>query len=232
MTRPIDEILEEQKAYYRARADEYDEWFYRRGRYDRGEPHNSDWFREVGEIEAALASLGPLGDVLEIAAGTGIWTTRLCEAAKNVVALDSSREVLNLNREKNKSDKILFECADIFEWQAPQKFDLVFFSLWLSHVPEEKFELFWSVVDSQLKPGGRWFLIDSLPDEFSRAYDHTITDKNDIAHRKLNDGRQFQVVKRFYEPEKLSERLRGLGWENKIRTTQRFFLFGSGKKSR
>ncbi len=29
-------ILEEQKAYYRARAAEYDEWFYREGRYDHG----------------------------------------------------------------------------------------------------------------------------------------------------------------------------------------------------
>ncbi len=32
----MDTILEEQKAYYRERAAEYDEWFYRQGRYDHG----------------------------------------------------------------------------------------------------------------------------------------------------------------------------------------------------
>lgn len=29
-------LLHHQIAYYRARATEYDEWFYRQGRYDRG----------------------------------------------------------------------------------------------------------------------------------------------------------------------------------------------------
>ena len=29
-------IIQQQIAYYRARAGEYDEWFYRIGRYDRG----------------------------------------------------------------------------------------------------------------------------------------------------------------------------------------------------
>jgi demethylmenaquinone methyltransferase/2-methoxy-6-polyprenyl-1,4-benzoquinol methylase len=75
-------------------------------------------------------------------------------------------------------------------------------------------------------------MIDSRPDEFSRAYDHTITDEKDIAHRKLNDGRSFQVVKRFYDREKLSERLAALGWQNSLSVTNRFFIFGSGTRSR
>jgi hypothetical protein len=32
-----EEVLSEQRAYYRGRAPEYDEWWQRRGRYDRGE---------------------------------------------------------------------------------------------------------------------------------------------------------------------------------------------------
>ena len=34
-------LLDEQMAYYRARADEYDEWFFREGRYDRGPEHRA-----------------------------------------------------------------------------------------------------------------------------------------------------------------------------------------------
>ena len=32
----MDEVLASQRAYYRARASEYDAWFLRQGRYDRG----------------------------------------------------------------------------------------------------------------------------------------------------------------------------------------------------
>jgi demethylmenaquinone methyltransferase/2-methoxy-6-polyprenyl-1,4-benzoquinol methylase len=41
-------ILANQIEYYRARAGEYDQWFLRQGRYDRGPSDNADWFREVG----------------------------------------------------------------------------------------------------------------------------------------------------------------------------------------
>ena len=41
------DILQQKIAYYRARAGEYDEWFYRVGRYDRGADWNARWFAEV-----------------------------------------------------------------------------------------------------------------------------------------------------------------------------------------
>lgn len=34
-------LLAEQLAYYRARAGEYDQWFLREGRYDRGPEHRA-----------------------------------------------------------------------------------------------------------------------------------------------------------------------------------------------
>jgi hypothetical protein len=47
-------ILEEQLEYYRARAGEYDEWFLREGRYERGPEHRDAWFDEVVQVETAL----------------------------------------------------------------------------------------------------------------------------------------------------------------------------------
>ena len=38
-------ILQQQIEYYRARANEYDQWFYRIGRYDRGTQNNQYWFK-------------------------------------------------------------------------------------------------------------------------------------------------------------------------------------------
>ena len=49
-------LLAEQIAYYRARATEYDEWFLRLGRYDRGEEQNRQWFAEVEQAREALES--------------------------------------------------------------------------------------------------------------------------------------------------------------------------------
>ena len=49
-------ILAEQVAYYRKRAGEYDEWWFRTGRYDHGEELNAAWHADVREVESALAS--------------------------------------------------------------------------------------------------------------------------------------------------------------------------------
>src|SRR5688500_69836 len=47
-------LLKEQIEYYRARANEYDEWAFRRGRYDRGPHHRAVWLAEVAAVERAL----------------------------------------------------------------------------------------------------------------------------------------------------------------------------------
>jgi hypothetical protein len=49
-----DGLLAEQRAYYRARAPEYDEWWQRRGRYDRGPDLAEEWDRQVAQVAAAL----------------------------------------------------------------------------------------------------------------------------------------------------------------------------------
>src|SRR6185437_12657679 len=96
-----DRLIEEQIAYYRERAGEYDEWFLRQGRYDRGPEHREDWFGEVAVVEAALEqSLATGGEVLELACGTGWWTSRLAARHQRVMAVDGSPEVIAINRER------------------------------------------------------------------------------------------------------------------------------------
>ena len=90
--------------------------------------------------------------MLELAAGTGIWTRKLVLLADRVVAADANAETLALNT----GDAELVR-ADVFEWEPAERFDLVFFSFWLSHVPEERFDEFWSLVGAALVPGGRVF---------------------------------------------------------------------------
>ena len=91
-------LLEEQRAYYRARAREYDSWWLREGRFDHGEQANARWFADVAALEEALERFGPSGDVLELACGTGLWTRHLVKHARRLVAVDASPEVLAINR--------------------------------------------------------------------------------------------------------------------------------------
>src|SRR5262245_16013201 len=100
MTTDLPEIVEEQKDYYRARAAEYDDWFYRRGAYDFGPEHTRQWGQEAELVRQTLYNLNLTGHVLEIAAGTRIWTQELIKNAAHVTALDSSPEVLQIKRLK------------------------------------------------------------------------------------------------------------------------------------
>jgi len=56
-----DKFLQEQIEYYRARANEYDEWFFRQGRYDRGPELNQRWFSEIELLRQALDKFKPAG---------------------------------------------------------------------------------------------------------------------------------------------------------------------------
>ena len=95
---PADSVLDHQLAYYRARAREYDDWWFRTGRYDRGPEANARWFAEVAELEAVVERFDPRGEVLELACGTGLWTKRLVGVADHLTAVDAAPEVLELNR--------------------------------------------------------------------------------------------------------------------------------------
>ena len=43
----------------------------------------------------------------------------------------------------------------------------------------------------------------------------------------LNDQREFHIVKVFHEPSILERRLNGGGWDGWVRSSGRFFLYGS-----
>ncbi len=211
----------EQKRYYAERAPEYDDWWYRRGRYELEPDALARWRADVAEAEAALEAFAPRGRALELAAGTGIWTRKLVRLAERVVAVDAHEETLALNT----TDAELLR-ADVFEWRPAERFDLVFFSFWLSHVPDERFDEFWGLVRDALEPDGRVFLVDSGAGDTA----HTGTDQADWEEtRSLADGRTFRIVKRRWRPQELAARVGRLGFELELRDTANgHFLVGGG----
>jgi demethylmenaquinone methyltransferase/2-methoxy-6-polyprenyl-1,4-benzoquinol methylase len=220
-------LLREQLDYYRARAAEYDEWFFRQGRYDRGPEHRTEWLGEVRVVETALQDALPSGEILELACGTGLWTRHLAEHHSHVLAVDASPEAIAINRQRVDSERVEYAVADLFTWTPPAaRFDAVFFGFWLSHVPPSHVDAFWAMVRSSLKPNGRVFFVDSLLDQASTARDHDRLDKSGMVRRRLNNGREFKIVKVYYEPPALERWLSDHGWVGSVRTSGRFFLYG------
>ncbi|HET8978540.1 MAG TPA: class I SAM-dependent methyltransferase [Solirubrobacteraceae bacterium] len=224
-----DTILSEQLEYYRARAYEYDKWWLREGRFDRGTEANARWFAQTTDLERALARFRPHGEVLELACGTGLWTRRLADYATHVTAVDAAPEVLAINRARVGDPTVTYIEADLFAWQPePGAYDACVFTFWLSHVPPDRFAPFWDRVGRALKPGGRVFFIDSARTEASTAADHRLPAEDETTMtRRLDDGREFQIIKRFYDPETLSAELATLGWECEVDTTGEFFIYGT-----
>lgn len=224
-----DTVLAEQLEYYRARAAEYDKWWLREGRFDRGAEANARWFAETTELERVLARFDPRGDVLELACGTGLWTRRLVDYATQVTAVDAAPEVLELNRARVGDGTVRYVEADLFEWAPePAAYDVCVFTFWLSHVPEDRFARFWETVATGLRPGGRVFFIDSARTDTSTAADHQLPGEDEATMtRRLDDGREFQIIKRFYDPSGLEAALAQLGWTCSIGSTGEFFIYGS-----
>ena len=223
-------LLDEQIDYYRARAGEYDAWWFRTGRFDRGAANTGAWLGDVagvaGAVAAMLSNRKP-SNVLELACGTGLFTRHLAPCVGSVTAVDASPEVIEINRRRVAADNVRYVETNLFSFEPEARYDCVFMSFWLSHVPHARFDAFWSMVQCALAPGGFAYVIDSAHDPTSTAANHPTPDRQaGIVTRKLDDGREFRIVKVFYEPAQLEARLARLGLDSHFAQTARYFIYG------
>jgi 2-polyprenyl-3-methyl-5-hydroxy-6-metoxy-1,4-benzoquinol methylase len=210
-----DEVLAEQIDYYRRRAEEYDVTAY-------------------GDVEAArahiarlVAQMRPTGRVLEIACGTGLWTEALARLADTVTAIDAAPEVVEIARERVRSANVRFEVVDVFSWLPDSRFDVIFFSAWLSHVPTSRLDQFWRALRTLLAEDGRVLFLDEHVDE--RAKESYVPGRTEIVERRLRDGSTFHIVKNFVDPEELELQLRRLGWDCTIRRDGTRWIHGEAR---
>lgn len=215
----LEHVLDEQVTYYRARAAEYD--------LDMWQPDiDGALAAEVGELERHLAAFRPGGDVCELGCGTGSWTVRLARWADRLTAVDAAPEMIALARAKVRPHPVEFVVADLFSWSPPRPFDVVSFSFVLSHVPPQRFDDFWDLVRRCLRPGGRVCFVDAAPQQASDERPLP-AGGTPLVRRRLRDGREYRVVKVFHDAAELERALRERGWQARVRTTARTFLWGS-----
>jgi len=232
--RVANDLLTEQVEYYRACATEYDQWWERRGRYDRGAEATARWKHERAQLFDALNAMQLRGDVLELAAGTGIWTERLVRTAQSVTVVDASPEMLKINQARlgRLAETVSYTVADLFAWSPPRQFDAVVFCFWISHVPEARLDRFISMVRDALHAEGRAFFVDSKRDPTSTADDHQLpAQEQEVMVRRLNDGSEYRVIKAFRSPFEIEHRARKQGLVVSVTETETYFQYGVGRKA-
>lgn len=208
---------EELRAYYAARAPEYDQFYV-------GERPPLERAHFDSDLDAAtlwLDSLPIRGEIVELAAGTGWWSPLLAQKGE-LWLYDVSDEVLVRARDRLLAHGLRAHIHIRDAWAEPDRqVDALFCGAWLSHVRRARLGEFLAIVRRWLKPGGLFAFIDEL-----RQPEHTpVADERQ--QRQLSDGRTFEIIKVFYEPAELRQALLSAGFADaNVSTTSRFFVLG------
>ena len=213
-------------AYYEARAAEYDDWYLRRGRYERGPLHDAAWNAELDAAGRWLDALPIAGQIVELAAGTGWWSPLIASKGE-LSCYDAAGAPLDRARERLMAHGLRAHIHERDAWAEPDRpVDALFTGFWLSHVPDRQLIPFLELARRWLRPGGTFAFIDSLPDPYSGAADHEppIAGR---AIRHLADGRSFDIVTVHRTEAELGAALRGAGFTtSEVSSTGRFFVLG------
>jgi len=219
-------MLSEQVEYYRHRAGEYDDFWSRTGQYVLPADLREDWRADASEAVSAVLEWAPAGGVLELACGTGLWTQHLAKRALFVKAIDAAPEMLAISRKRLDDDqssrgtrrRVTYVEADVFSTWQPERhsYDGIFFGYWHSHIPDDRLEEFWDKLAIAIRPAGSVMLVDSSPYPKGMVGDSQAR----YERRTLSDGRQYGIVKRYWDPADLIQRMSSFGWDTHARTTQ------------
>jgi ubiquinone/menaquinone biosynthesis C-methylase UbiE len=179
------------KAYYDARATEYDEWFDGVGRY--ADRDRDGWDEDLAALIATLESLPP-ARTLDVACGTGFLTRHL---RGELTCLDQSERMLAIAGERVPHARLVH--ADAFPLPfADGAFDRLFTGHFYGHLEEADRVAF---LDEARRVASEVVVVDS-----SQAHSPVAVEWQ---RRILNDGSEWKVYKRFFTGSGLAAELGG-----------------------
>jgi SAM-dependent methyltransferase len=220
-----DALIAEQIDFYRADSAGYDRFL--TSMLDPTNEAGADYRRILDWLGAFFSEAAPLGRVLEIGAGNGIVAERVAPFAHQLDLLDSSPESLAQAADRLSRFAKRVRCIerDVFTLDTPaDRYDLVYFTAFLHHVPLARFDGFWNLLERLVAEGG-WVLFDfppeptdphpeELPASPSQEY-RIYRARDGVSIRDLG-GRRWRVTHVCWEPSDLATRLFALGWELQI----------------
>jgi SAM-dependent methyltransferase len=185
--------------YYRRRAQEYEAIYAKPER-------QADLARLRERIPARLAGRR----VLEIACGTGYWTTLIAAAAESVLACDLADEPMEIARAKPyPRDNVAFFQEDAYALGARLgACDGAYAGFWWSHIPRQRIDEFLGSLHARLTSGARVLFMDNT---YAAGSSTPIAEVdaagNTYQMRRVADGAPLRVLKNFPSEGELRERL-------------------------
>ena len=177
------------KAYYEARAREYDDWVYGTGLF--AERDRSGWHEERERMENAVAAMPP-AKTLDIACGTG-WLTQHLPGA--ITGLDASASMLEVAAAR--IPDAAFVVGDALELPFEDgSFERITTGHFYGHLEEEDRLGF---LDETRRVAGELVVIDSAL--------HDGVEPVEWQERVLNDGSRWEVYKRYFVAAELADEL-------------------------
>lgn len=179
------------KAYYEARASEYDDWWLGAGLF--AQRDRPGWEEEREALTAALAALPP-ARTLDVACGTGFLTRHL---PGELTGLDQSASMLELAAQRLPGADLVL--GDALPLPFPDRsFDRVFTSHFYGHLEEPGRTAF---LAEARRVAPELVVVDSALRDDVRPVE--------LQERTLNDGSHWQVYKRYFTAASLEEELGG-----------------------
>ncbi|XP_078491943.1 uncharacterized protein LOC100183784 [Ciona intestinalis] len=101
--------------------------------------------------------------VLELGAGIGRFTSRLCDKAKNVVAVDFMQKFIERNKEVNSHrNNLQLKCENVMKLDFPDlSFDMVFSNWLFMYLYDDEVKTLLSRILKWLRAGGKMFFRES-----------------------------------------------------------------------
>ena len=185
--------------YYRARAAEYEQIYYR----DMPERR-----REIDDQAENLRELVRGKDILDLACGTGYWTQRMAQTARFIAAADISAEMLREAHKKEYDAPTAFVMADLYSLPfRAAAFDMITLGFWFSHQPKQEYDLFFRQLAQPVKDGGLLWMIDNNPPAEGSWMESVRTDVygNNYKRRHLQSGEEYVILKNYFSEDQLRE---------------------------
>ena len=184
--------------YYDARAQEYEEFY--DGTTSRKIFAPALIREEVDNLKKLLHDYVK-GRCIDIACGTGFWLPVYEKSCASITLIDQSENVLNECCRKIKDLKIEHKtkmfCGDIFSYPyAPQAYDSAVIAFLISHLTDDELDSLISGLKTLLAPDGRFVFMDNA---WNQVIANIPREKTGIVTRTLKDGRQYRILKRYFE---------------------------------
>ncbi len=204
-------VYEDMMEYYNERAGEYDEIYEGKGP---ASFTTEKYIEDVKNLAKFTEKFG-YGHIIDIGCGSGYWMQNYYKKCSSFTFLDQSKNMLQLCKMRTEQYKIDDKCKfindDIFKHKflEDEKFDCAAAGFLVGHFPKVYEEYFFNVLKKILNKGSKILIIENTWND-KRAKKQN---KEDIAVRNLDDGREFKIYKKYYNQYELDDTVKKYGFK-------------------